>query len=285
VQVDEKRVICAGKGVIRLWKFEENKLVGPIWKASEFFWMGDYFGSLAVTPSKDKIIFSFGSFLAILDLDTGKIDATWEARVASSFLRKFVSPSLVAYGRYNREIYLSKWWEQKYCGKIEASTGIYDWEGVSSGKYIVCGTSRGGISVHDTENILGDPVMTEKKITENGALFIYEIFPNFLIVFDSKSFYFFDLDYMAPVVPSCSNFICKTAITWVFQLPNGNFLIQGGQPYKYLSLLDFSSKMWDKPFKWLFLGFEDKKSKFKKSNLPRDILLHIWKVSHVACFV
>jgi hypothetical protein len=101
------------------------------------------------------------------------------------------------------------------------------------------------------------------------------------MIFDAYNFYILDLDAM-DLMADYPLFFDKGSVSWVYKLPNANFLVLYINP-EQMMILDFFSKMWENPFRWLFLAFLDKNSAF--CGLPRDILCQIWHTSHPACYI
>jgi hypothetical protein len=60
--------------------------------------------------------------------------------------------------------------------------------------------------------------------SDEGIMFFFEIFPNFLIVFDLCSFFFFDLESLEAVKPLYPNLISDKSLIWVDPLPNWKLL-------------------------------------------------------------
>ncbi len=137
---------------------------------------------------------------------------------------------------------------------------IYEWESVSGGKFLIYGTSAGVLKVHDMEDY---SFMWEKKICPQDIIFMFEIFLNFLLIFDMHGFYFFDFLSREVIKLPYPNKVTEDTIAWVHRLPYGNFLVQSESASKtFFHSLDFFSKIWENTFRWLFLGFLDGTSKF-----------------------
>jgi hypothetical protein len=286
--VDETKVLCAYDRVIRLYEIKNKKITGPVWEIKNE-WEGDL-NALDVTPSLDKFIFSHGSYLTIGSMDNGVIEGTWWSRTPTGAdLVKVISPSIVAYGCYTSDVFFSDFREKEHLSTIETTEreSIYDWRSCSSGKKFIFGTSQGFLDIFEVDKVSSrNPERTRVQITKEYILYFFEIFPNFLIIVDTAhKFHFVDLDTLEVVVPTYPNLAVRENISTIFQLPNGNLLIACGRgdTVDTANILDFFSKMWENPWRWLFLGFSDKNSAF--SGMPRDILREMFQVSHVACYV
>jgi hypothetical protein len=66
--------------------------------------------------------------------------------------------------------------------------------------------------------------VAEEKFGKEDVVYIFEISPNFLQIFDRGSFYFLDLDTMKLVVPPYPTLIFPDGLYGVYKLSNGNFL-------------------------------------------------------------
>jgi hypothetical protein len=220
-----------------------------------------------------------------MSVATGVIEETWDSGFnLPCHLLKVVSPSLIVYGSYGSELYFSDLQEKKMAGKIQFSTSEQIYEGFSAKNFFLFGSSLGNLKVLEKEDVLSGKPVREKKVCHEDIIFIFEISPNFLMIFNMDSFFFLDLDTMDLVAPSHSNVIFRDMISWVHPLPNGNFIIHFDKTiWDFELILDFCSKMWESPFKWLFLGFSDKNSVF--FSLPRDLLSQILEASHLVCYV
>jgi hypothetical protein len=282
LQVDSTRVLCAyTAATIQLFEVENNQITGPKWISEDI--LRGHFGFLDVTPNRDKFIFSHGPHLSMGDMQTGKIEATWESGTDySCYLVKVLSDSLVACGRYEQELHISDILKEKYSGVIETELrSIYEWGSFSDGKFLLCGTSGGDLLFYDAKKELCGVPIKETRICHGDIIFIFEIAPDFLIIFDMHRFHFFDLDSMELVPIHYPNLVMNDTISWINRLSNGNFLVQYGHEPEFI-ILDFCSKMWS-TFRWLFLAFSDARSKF--GNLPRDILVQILLVAHLPYYV
>jgi hypothetical protein len=177
-------------------------------------------------PSQNDTSLSIGS------LDDGAIESTWEAHCPSSaLLIKFISPSLIAYGDFGPKIHFWDLHEKKFIGEIEYGQGdevdgIFEWG--EFGKYFIFGTSEGGLTILKLGDMTGGYV-AEEKFGKEDVVYIFEISPNFLQIFDRGSFYFLDLDTMKLVVPPYPTLIFPDGLRDVYKLSNENFFINNGK--------------------------------------------------------
>jgi hypothetical protein len=246
----------------------------------------DFFQGAEITPAKDKFVFLHSEEISVVSVETGVIEATWDSGSnCMCHTLKFLSPSLITYSKYGSDIYFSDIQEKKFVGKLKFNRydTVYDWVCASRGKYFLCAISHEILQIYKTKNLLsGGPV--RKQFLQVQPMFLFEIFPNYLIIFDATCFYFASFDSTDEVIWASPHFIAEGSISWIKKLPNGNFYIHFNQePWESDIVLDFCSKMWENPFRWLFLGSLDENSIFLE--IPLDIVFHILQVSHFICYV
>jgi hypothetical protein len=280
VQVDSQRILVGYmNSTIKLIRIEENRIVTtPAWE-NEHGERGDL-GCMDVTQNREKFIFSHGLHLSLGSLATGEIEATWKSGTEEEASTvKVLSPNFVLTGQFDSYFCISDFTQQKSLIRIDIpDCSMYQAESFCNTKLLLAWTLEGMLMAYTMPNF---SPLWELEAADSTIMYLDEIFPNFLILFDLHSFHFFDLISTKIVDPPYPNFICKKEITWVDPLPNRNFLVHS-EDEEYV-VLDFCSKMWENLFRWLFLGFSDTNSTF--SCLLPDILIHICKVGRFSPYV